>query len=279
MKIISFRDSNGESFGVVDDNGGVVDVGRKEPYPTLRAALTADGLDEVAALAAGAAPDTTMDAVTLLPVVPNPDKIVCAGLNYKDHVEEFTREMPENVTLFARLTNTLVAHGDAIVRPRVSDNFDFEGELVLIIGKGGRHIAEDDVLSHIAGYTCFLDGSVRDYQRHSVTAGKNFHRTGPLGPWMVTADEIPDPAALELTTRLNGEVVQNSTTDLLIYSIPNIVSYISDFTPLEPGDVIATGTPAGVGNGRTPKLFMKAGDVIEVEISGIGTLRNTVVDE
>lgn len=279
MKIISFRDSNGDSFGVVDENGGVVDVGRKGPYPTLRAALTADGLDEVAALAAGAAPDTTMGEVTLLPVVPNPDKIVCAGLNYKDHVEEFTREMPENVTLFARLTNTLVAHGDDIVRPRVSDNFDFEGELVLIIGKGGRHIAEDDVLSHIAGYTCFLDGSVRDYQRHSVTAGKNFHRTGPLGPWMVTADEIPDPAALELTTRLNGEVVQNSTTDLLIYSIPNIVSYISDFTPLEPGDVIATGTPAGVGNGRTPKLFMKAGDTIEVEISGIGTLRNNVVDE
>ncbi|MCZ6589561.1 MAG: fumarylacetoacetate hydrolase family protein [Alphaproteobacteria bacterium] len=279
MKIISFRDSNGESFGVVDDDGGIVDVGRKGPYPSLRAALAAEGLDEVAALAAGAAPDTTMDAVTLLPVIPDPDKIVCAGMNYKDHVEEFDREMPENVTLFVRLTNTLVAHGDDIVRPSVSDNFDFEGELSLIIGKGGRHIAEADVLSHIAGYTCFLDASVRDYQGHSVTAGKNFHRTGPLGPWMVTADEIPDPATLELTTRLNGEVVQNSTTDMLIYSIPNIVSYISDFTPLEPGDVIATGTPAGVGNGRTPKLFMKAGDTIEVEISGIGTLRNTVIDE
>ncbi|MCZ6587490.1 MAG: fumarylacetoacetate hydrolase family protein [Alphaproteobacteria bacterium] len=279
MKIISYRDSKGDSFGVVDDHGGIVDVGRKGPYPSLRAALTAGAMDEVAALAAGAAPDTTMDAVTLLPVIPNPDKIVCAGMNYKDHVEEFDREMPDNVTLFVRLTNTLVAHGDDIVRPSVSDNFDFEGELSLIIGKGGRHIAEVDVLSHIAGYTCFLDASVRDYQGHSVTAGKNFHRTGPLGPWMVTADEISDPAALELTTRLNGEVVQNSTTDMLIYSIPNIVSYISDFTPLEPGDVIATGTPAGVGNGRTPKLFMKAGDTIEVEISGIGTLRNTVIDE
>ena len=279
MKIISYRDSKGDSFGVVDDAGGVVDIGRKGPCPSLRAALTADGLDEVAALAAGAAPDTTLDAVTLLPVIPDPDKIVCAGMNYKDHVEEFDREMPENVTLFVRLTITLVAHGDDIVRPSVSDNFDFEGELTLIIGKGGRHIAEADVLSHIAGYTCFLDASVRDYQGHSVTAGKNFHRTGPLGPWMVTADEIPDPAALELTTRLNGEVVQNSTTDMLIYSIPNIVSYISDFTPLVPGDVIATGTPAGVGNGRTPKLFMKAGDTIEVEITGIGTLRNTVIDE
>ena len=279
MKFISYRDSNGDSFGVVDDDGGVVDVGRKGPHASLREALAADALDEVAALVAGAAPDTTLDDVTLLPVIPDPDKIICAGLNYKDHVEEFTRDMPENVTLFARLTNTLVAHGDDIVRPRVSDAFDFEGELTLIIGKGGRHIAEADVLSHIAGYTCFLDGSVRDYQGHSVTAGKNFHRTGPLGPWMVTSDEIPDPAALELTTRLNGEVVQNSTTDLLIYSIPNIVSYISDFTPLQPGDVIATGTPAGVGNGRTPKLFMKAGDTIEVEISGIGTLRNTVIDE
>lgn len=279
MKIISFRDTDGESFGVVDDDGVVVDVGRKGPYASLRAALAAEGLDEVAALAAGAEPDTTLDAVTLLPVIPDPDKIVCAGMNYKDHVEEFDREMPENVTLFVRLTNTLVAHGDAIVRPSVSDNFDFEGELTLIIGKGGRHIAEADVLSHIAGYTCFLDASVRDYQGHSVTAGKNFHRTGPLGPWMVTADEIPDPTALRLITRLNGEEVQNSTTDMLIYSIPNIVSYISDFTPLEPGDVIATGTPAGVGNGRTPKLFMKAGDTIEVEISGIGTLRNTVIDE
>jgi 2-keto-4-pentenoate hydratase/2-oxohepta-3-ene-1,7-dioic acid hydratase in catechol pathway len=279
MKIISFRDANGESFGVVDDNGGVVDVGRKGPFPSLRAALTAGGLDEVAALVEGATSDTTMDKVTLLPVVPNPDKIVCAGMNYKDHVAEFAREMPEHVTLFSRLHNTIVAHGDDIVRPRVSDNFDFEGELALIIGKPGRHIAVADVLSHIAGYTCFLDGSVRDYQRHSVTAGKNFHRTGPLGPWMVTKDEILDPAALELTTRLNGEVVQNATTDLLIYSIPNIVSYISDFTPLEPGDIIATGTPAGVGNGRTPKLFMQAGDTIEVEISGIGTLRNTVIDE
>ncbi len=256
MKIIRFREGDGQSFGVADDDGGIVDIGRKGPYPSLRDALTADGLDEVAALAAGAAPDTTLDAVTLLPVIPDPDKIVCAGMNYKDHVEEFDREMPENVTLFVRLTNTLVAHGDDIVRPSVSDNFDFEGELTLIIGKGGRHIAEADVLSHISGYTCFLDASVRDYQGHSVTAGKNFHRTGPLGPWMVTTDEIPDPAALELTTRLNGEVVQNSTTDLLIYPIPNIVSYISDFTPLQPGDVIATGTPAGVGNGRTPKLFM-----------------------
>lgn len=279
MKIISYSDSGGETFGVVDDGGGVVDMGRKGPYPTLRSALEADALAEVAALAEGAAPDTTMDAVTLLPVMPNPEKILCAGFNYKDHVAEFIGDLPDHMTVFSRLHNTLVAHGDPIVRPRVSDNFDFEGELALIIGRGGRHIAEADVLSHIAGYTCFLDASVRDYQGHSVTAGKNFHRTGPLGPWMVTADEIPDPTALELTTRLNGEVMQNCTTDLMIYPIPTIVSYLSDITPLRPGDVIATGTPAGTGNSRTPNLWMKAGDTIEVEISGIGTLRNHVIDE
>jgi 2-keto-4-pentenoate hydratase/2-oxohepta-3-ene-1,7-dioic acid hydratase in catechol pathway len=196
MKIISYSDSGGDTFGVVDDAGGVVDMGRKGPYPTLRSVLEADALAEVAALAEGAAPDTNMDAVTLLPVMPNPDKILCAGFNYKDHVAEFIGDLPDHMTVFSRLHNTLVAHGDDIERPRVSDNFDFEGELALIIGRGGRHIAEADVLSHIAGYTCFLDASVRDYQGHSVTAGKNFHRTGPLGPWMVTADEIPDPTAL-----------------------------------------------------------------------------------
>jgi 2-keto-4-pentenoate hydratase/2-oxohepta-3-ene-1,7-dioic acid hydratase in catechol pathway len=279
MKIISYSDSVGETFGVVDDAGGVVDMGRKGPYPDLRSVLEADALGEVAALAEGAAPDTNMDAVTLLPVMPNPEKILCAGFNYKDHVAEFIGDLPDHMTVFSRLHNTLVAHGDDIERPRVSDNFDFEGELALIIGRGGRHIAEADVLSHIAGYTCFLDASVRDYQGHSVTAGKNFHRTGPLGPWMVTADEIPDPTALQLTTRLNGAVMQNCTTDLMIYPIPTIVSYLSDITPLRPGDVIATGTPAGTGKSRTPNVWMKAGDTIEVEISAIGTLRNHVIDE
>ncbi len=279
MKIISFRDKKGESFGIVDGNGRIVDVGRKSQYSSIRDALKADALEELAKIAADEVPTTGMGDIELLPVIPNPDKIICAGLNYKDHAEQFTDEMPENVTLFSRLNNTLVAHGDPIIRPQISSDFDFEGELALIIGKGGRHITEVDVLSHIAGYTCFLDGSVRDYQRHSLTAGKNFYRTGPLGPWMVTADEIPDPTKLVLTTRLNNKVVQKCSTGLMIYSIPEIVSYISDFTPLEPGDVIATGTPAGVGNVRSPKLFMKAGDIIEVEITEIGKLSNTVIDE
>ena len=279
MKILSFRDANGESFGVFDVDRGLVDVGRKCVHKSLREALIAGAMDEIAAIANNNEADYQLEDVKLLPVIPDPDKIICAGLNYKDHVEEFVRDMPEHITLFSRLTNTLVAHDEPIVRPRVSEHFDFEGELTLIIGKSGRHISESEALSHIAGYTCFLDASVRDYQRHSVTAGKNFHKTGPLGPWMVTSDEIPDPASLELTTRLNGEIVQNSTTDLLIYSIPYIISYVSSFTPLVAGDIIATGTPAGVGNGRTPKLFMKQGDIIEVEISKIGVLRNTVIDE
>ncbi len=274
MKIISFRDGDGQSFGVADDDGGIVDIGRKGPYPSLRDALTADGLDEVAALAAGAAPDTTLDAVTLLPVIPDPDKIVCAGMNYKDHVEEFDREMPENVTLFVRLTNTLVAHGDDIVRPTVSDNFDFEGELSLIIGKGGRHIAEADVLSHISGYTCFLDASVRDYQGHSVTAGKNFHRTGPLGPWMVTTDEIPDPQVLDIRTYVNGECKQRNNTRQMLCPVASIIEYIAAIITLEPGDIISTGTVSGVG--ATTGQFLQPGDIVEIEISRIGTLHNKI---
>ncbi len=178
-----------------------------------------------------------------------------------------------------RFTDTLAANGAPLVRPTVSDNFDFEGELALIIGKGGRHIAEDRALDHVAGYACFNDGSIRDWQKHSVSAGKNFPSTGGFGPWMVTKDEIPDPAALTLTTRLNGAEVQHAGTDMLIFPIPRLIAYVSAFTALNPGDVIATGTPEGVGLTRTPPLWMKPGDVVEVEISGIGTLRNPVVAE
>jgi 2-keto-4-pentenoate hydratase/2-oxohepta-3-ene-1,7-dioic acid hydratase in catechol pathway len=161
----------------------------------------------------------------------------------------------------------------------VSDNFDFEGELAVVIGKAARHITAEQALDHVAGYTCFVDGSVRDYQKFSVTSGKNFPGTGPLGPWLVTTDEIPDPSRLTLTTRLNGMEVQHSPTDLLIYSIPQIIAFCSDFTALSPGDVIATGTPEGVGHSRKPPLWMKPGDTLEVEIAGIGTLRARVADE
>jgi len=204
---------------------------------------------------------------------------VCVGLNYKAHAAEGNNPVPEHPSLFMRLTNTLVAHGQPMIRPKASTSFDFEGELAVVIGSLGRHIPELEALSHVAGYTCFVDGSVRDYQKHSVSAGKNFLGTGPLGPWMTTADEIPDPTRLTLVTRLNGQEMQRSGTDMLIYSIPTLIAYVSAITPLVPGDIIATGTPAGVGHRRKPQLWMKAGDVLEVEISQIGTLRVPVVDE
>lgn len=187
--------------------------------------------------------------------------------------------MPTVPSVFSRLHNTLVVHGGDIVRPRASVDFDFEGELAVVIGQRCRHVPRASALSVIAGYTCFLDGSVRDFQKHSVTAGKNFPATGPLGPWLVTTDVIADPQRLELTTRLNGTVVQHDTTDHMIFDVATIIEYLSTVTWLEPGDVIATGTPDGVGLGRKPPLWMKAGDKVEVEISGIGKLNVTVVDE
>ena len=278
MRLISYADGRGPTFGVVMD-GGIVEGGRRAGFATLRDALAAGALDTVRAIADGAAPDTSEDAVRILPIIPNPDKILCAGRNYKDHVEEMGAKLPDHPTWFIKAHSTLVAHGEPIVKPRVSDCFDFEGELTAIIGRHGRHIPESAALDHVAGYTCFLDGSIRDYQKHSVTAGKNFHRTGPAGPCMVTTDEIPDPTKLTLTTRLNGEVVQNESTGELIFGIGELIEYISVWTELVPGDVIATGTPGGVGAGRKPALWMKPGDTIEVEISGLGILRNRVVED
>jgi 2-keto-4-pentenoate hydratase/2-oxohepta-3-ene-1,7-dioic acid hydratase in catechol pathway len=279
MRLASYRLDGEGTFGVVTGDGVVTVGGRKSRHPTLRDAIAADALGEIRAAAAGKAPDHKLSQITFLPVIPNPAKILCVGINYKSHAEETGRDTMSNPQMFLRLTNTLVGHEGEMIRPTVSNNFDFEGELAVIIGNGGRHIKESDALAHVAGYSCFVDGSVRDYQKHSVTSGKNFVATGPFGPWMVTADEIPDPTRLTLTTRLNGQEMQRSGTDMLIYSIPRIISYVSDFTPLEPGDVIATGTPAGVGHRRTPPVWMKPGDVLEVEITGIGTLRSRIVDE
>jgi 2-keto-4-pentenoate hydratase/2-oxohepta-3-ene-1,7-dioic acid hydratase in catechol pathway len=280
MKFISYKlgADGAETWGLVREDG-VVDLAARGPHKTMRDAIAAGELMSLGEAGMSGDPDTVLPDVTFLPVITNPDKILCAGLNYKDHVSETNNTLPAELQLFMRSTNTLVGHCGEMERPKVSDNYDFEGELTAIIGKGGRHISEADALDHVAGYTIFIDGSVRDYQKHSVTAGKNFYKSGPLGPWMVSADEIPDPTTMELTTRLNGEVVQHSTTDMLIFSVPYIISYISRFTPLEPGDVIATGTPSGVGARRTPPLWMKAGDRIEVNFSKIGTLWADVVDE
>ncbi len=278
MRLVSYRKNGVDGYGVVTGEDGIVDAGKRLGLPSLRAVLAQGRLSDLKALA-DEKPDCRLADVDLLPPIPDPEKILCVGLNYKSHVAETGREMPANPSLFGRFTNTLVADGKPIIRPKASSHLDYEGELAMVIGKRGRNIAEADALSHVAGYSCFNDGSLRDYQKHSVTAGKNFQSTGGFGPWIVTADAIGDPAKLDLATRLNGQQVQHSNTALLIYSLPKIISYISEFTTLEPGDVIATGTPEGVGARRDPPLWMKAGDVVEVEIAGIGRLRNPVVDQ
>ena len=213
-----------------------------------------------------------------LPVIPNPGKIFCVGVNYADHQKEMGRSKLEHPTIFLRFSDTLIGHGQAAWIPRISPAVDYECELAVIIGKGGRYIEAARALDHVAGYTCFNDISIRDWQRHTTqfTAGKNFPRTGALGPWMVTADEIPDPHSLSIKTRLNGKVMQDSNTSELIFRIPELIAYLSSFTPLSPGDVIATGTPSGVGFARNPPVFMKAGDTVEVEIASIGVLRNVL---
>jgi 2-keto-4-pentenoate hydratase/2-oxohepta-3-ene-1,7-dioic acid hydratase in catechol pathway len=280
MKLASYLSYGVETFGVVIGDGVVTLGGRlKGGYRTLREAIAAGALDEIRKVAKGARADRKLDDIRFLPVILNPAKILCAGINYRSHAAETGRELPQQPSMFIRFADTLVSHDGEMIRPNVSTNFDFEGELAVVIGRGGRHIKPDRALSHVAGYTCFIDGSVRDYQKFSVTSGKNFPGTGPLGPWMVTTDEIPDPTKLVLTTKLNGQEMQRSGTDLLIHSVPQIIAFCSDFTQLYAGDIIATGTPEGVGHRRNPPLWMKSGDVLEVEISSIGTLRVRIVDE
>jgi 2-keto-4-pentenoate hydratase/2-oxohepta-3-ene-1,7-dioic acid hydratase in catechol pathway len=278
MKLLSFTAGGRELFGAVSGDG-VVTLNDKVGQPNLRAALAAGAMAAMHKAAREAKPDYKLADVKFLPVIPNPNKILCAGVNYRSHAAEVGRELPKQPSMFVRFTDTLVGHAGEMIRPSVSDNFDFEGELTAIIGKAGRHIKAERALDHVAGYTCFVDGSVRDYQKFSVTSGKNFPDTGPLGPWLVTADEIPDPGRLTLTTRLNGQQVQHANTDQLIYAIPQIIAFCSDFTTLSPGDIIATGTPEGVGHSRKPQLWMKPGDTLEVEITGIGTLRTRIMDE
>src|SRR5436309_9463298 len=278
MKLASYIADGKACFGVVTGEG-VVTLNQRLGAASLRDALAAGALADMRKAAEAAKPDHRLGDIKWLPAIPNPEKILCAGINYRSHAAETVREVPKQPSMFIRLANTLTGHDGEMVRPAVSQSFDFEGELAVVIARGGRHIPVERALDHVAGYTCFVDGSVRDYQKFSVTSGKNFPATGPLGPWLVTTDEIPDPSKLTLTTRLNGKEMQHSGTDMLIYSIPQIIAFVSDFTPLSPGDVIATGTPEGVGHRRTPPVYMQAGDVLEVEITDIGTLRNRVVDE
>jgi 2-keto-4-pentenoate hydratase/2-oxohepta-3-ene-1,7-dioic acid hydratase in catechol pathway len=280
MRLLSFRHAGVPKFGAVVD-GGIVDLSARTEgrWTSLRDVIANKGVGSLAAVIKGQRADHRFEDVTVEPVIPDPDKILCIGLNYASHVGEVGRELPKVPSVFSRLHNTLVAPGGKMIRPQASTHFDFEGELAIVIGERCRHVPRARALSVIAGYTCFIDGSVRDFQKQSVTAGKNFPATGPLGPWMVTTDVIPDPQKLELTTRLNGNVVQHDTTDHMIFDVPTIIEYLSTVTWLEPGDIIATGTPDGVGMGRKPPLWMKGGDQLEVEISGIGKLGVNVVDE
>jgi len=282
MKLVSFTSGGREGYGaVVGDR--VVDLSRRlaDTAPTLRALIASGALAGAAEIARTEPGELALADLVHRPVVPDPGKIVCVGLNYRDHVAEGGRDPTEKPVLFARFASSQVGHRQPMLVPRVSTRLDYEGELALVIGTPGRHIAEADALAHIAGYACYNDGSVRDWQRHThqYTPGKNFAATGGFGPWMVTADEIPDPTRLTLVTRLNGQEMQRSTTDLMIFPIPELIAYISTFTPLEPGDVIITGTPGGVGSRRKPEVWMKPGDTVEVEISGIGTLINPIAAE
>jgi 2-keto-4-pentenoate hydratase/2-oxohepta-3-ene-1,7-dioic acid hydratase in catechol pathway len=282
MKLISFTHQNTASYGVVlgDD---VLDLGPilGAQAPDLKTLIAKSLLDAAAQAAQQHRPTLKLDQVSLLPVIPNPGQIFCVGLNYGEHVRETGREITEAPAIFLRLPDSQVGHGQDIIRPRESHRLDYEAEIALVIGKGGRRISEADAWSHIAGYSCYNDGSVRDWQvaTSQWTAGKNFYRTGGFGPWMVTSDEIAPGQIMRLQTVLNGQVLQDTTTDKMIHSIPRQIAYISTFIPLEAGDVIVTGTPGGVGNKRNPQIFMKPGDVCEIVVDAIGTLRNGIRDD
>jgi len=282
MKLVSFSRNGQQSYGAVTKQG-VVDLGAAlgSRYADLKALLAADAVAEAAAVAAQGQASFGLADVTLLPVIPNPGKIWCCGLNYGEHVRETNREITEQPTFFLRVADSQVGHEQAMVRPPESTQFDYEAEIAVVIGRPGRRIAEADAGRHVAGYACYNDGSVRDWQRHTSqwVPGKNFWRTGGFGPWMVTSDEIPFGTLMTLTTRLNGEELQRATTEMMIHSIARQIAYVSTIAPLEPGDVIVTGTPGGVGARRNPPVWMKAGDVVEIEVDRIGVLRNPVADE
>lgn len=279
MKVVSFLRNGKSSYGVVSGDG-IVDVGAKlgGKYPDLVAVLKAGALGEVEAAAKGTAADLPYKGTVLLPVIPNPGKIVCVGVNYDEHRREMGREPPGHPTIFVRFPESQVAHDQPLLKPAESDKLDYEAELAVIIGKTGYKVSEADAFSIVAGYSCYNDGSVRDWQTHTgqFTPGKNFVATGGFGPWMVTANDIPDPQALKIESRLNGQVMQSSNTDLMTFNIRKIIAYVTTFTPLQPGDVIATGTPGGVGTKRNPPVYMKDGDIIEIEIEKIGILSNPV---
>ena len=281
MKIGSYIYNGKASYGVKLDDG-IVDLGRRlgKFYPDLPTLIKAFALGEAAEASRNQSSDFREEDVYFLPLMPAPVNIYCAGINYLDHIEETGHEKPEFPTLFMKSQQSMIGHGQELVRPKVSDQFDFEGEFAVVIGKPGRYIAKENWKDYIAGYTIIMDGSIRDFQKRSVDQGKNFYHSSSSGPWLVTMDEVPgDFRDMKLTTRLNGKVMQASDLGKLCFDVSDLISYYSQIFYFQPGDMIATGTPGGVGSRRDPPVWMKPGDELEVEITGIGILKNAVVGE
>lgn len=282
MKLVSFSRLGAAGFGAVVA-GGIIDLtGRLAPgIRSLKQAIATESLTRIEEYIKDRNADFGVADISWLPTLPDPDKILCVGLNYKKHQIETGRPDVEFPTIFTRYPDSQVGHRQPLIKPRKSQRFDYEGELAIIIGRGGRSIAEKDALSHIAGYACYNEGSVRDWQRHTsqFVPGKTFPGTGGFGPYMVTSDEVGDYTKLPIETRLNGQVMQKATLADLLFPLPAVISYISEFTPLSAGDVIVTGTPGGVGDKREPPVYMEPGDVVEVDCGLVGTLVNPVIDE
>ena len=284
-RIATYSIGGSTRYGVVTDNG-IVDLSAQfgKEYPTLREAIAAGALAKLTEHAARRAPDHALDTITWLPPIPAPEKIICIGVNYPDRNAEYKdgQDAPKYPSMFMRTPRSFVGHDTPLVRPKASSQLDYEGELVLVIGKAGRHIAEGAALDHIAAITLCNEGTIRDWVRHAkfnVTQGKNFDCTGSLGPWLVPYTAESQIADVRLSTRVNGETRQDDRTGRLIFGFRYLLSYISTFTTLVPGDVIVTGTPTGAGARFDPPRYLKPGDVIEVEADGVGVLRNGVIDE
>ena len=283
MRLLTFEANGRTGYGAVSGNG-VVDLSGKLKYPSLLDLFRAGALGEARAAAQGMPADHALSEVEFLPPLLGPEKIICVGINYPERSAEYKdgREPPKYPNLFVRFPGSLVGHEQPIMRPKVSEKFDYEGEIVLVIGKEGRHVAREQALGLIGGLTLGNEGSVRDWLRHgslNVTQGKNFDRSGSLGPWIVTADEVDPGQPLHLMTRVNGELRQDDSTARLTWGFAWLISYISTFTTLKAGDLIWTGTPTGAGGHQTPPAWLKPGDVVEIEVPEIGVLRNGVVDE
>ena len=280
MKVASFETDGRRTYGVVQgDTVAEANSAWRERYPDLRSVLAAGALPNLKSECDDSA--LQLKDIKFLPVIPDPDKIMCVGVNYRPHVEEMGRDVPEKPVVFVRFAGSLVGNRQAVIRPGVSEQFDYEGELAVVIGRTARHVLRADAYDYVAGFTCFMDGSVRDWQRHTIqfTPGKNFHRSGSIGPCLVTRDEVPNASALALETRVNGAIVQTGSLGELIFDIPFLIEYCSTFAELLPGDIIATGTPGGVGAARNPPAWLRNGDHVAVEIGEIGCLENTVRDE